>query len=65
MNLHRFLQFNVLVKDYLRDFITTTAEVAEKQDEKPGLNLRTTCSNQNSDFVLEREALASFLKIEH
>ena len=56
------LVLNFTAPVYFGDTITAVAEVIEKVDEKRIVRLRTVCSNQRGDVVIDGEATLKLLK---
>ncbi len=48
---------------HIGDTVTARVEVIHKNDEKKRVTLKTTCTNQNGDLVLDGEALVKLMKM--
>ncbi|MFX1533061.1 MAG: MaoC family dehydratase [Promethearchaeota archaeon] len=46
------------------DTITTRVEVIKKDDEKQRITLKTTCTNQEGELVIDGEALVMLMKMD-
>ncbi|MFX1253913.1 MAG: MaoC family dehydratase [Promethearchaeota archaeon] len=46
------------------DTITTRVEVIKKDDEKQRITLKTTCTNQEGELVIDGEALTMLMKMD-